>query len=92
VPVPVTVTGASDDQSSWKVPVNRVFNRQADHYKYSNTSVFPLLYYNRISSSIPATVMISELDLGLIFLCLEGFFFGKISVLCALNYTLAKEV
>jgi hypothetical protein len=36
--------------------------------------------------------MISGFELGLIYLYLEGFFFGKISVLCALNCTLANEV
>jgi hypothetical protein len=59
------------------------------------TSVFPLLYYNRIrvSSSILGTVfMLTPLELRLIYLYLEGFFFGKISVLCALTCTLAKEV
>jgi hypothetical protein len=36
--------------------------------------------------------MITAVELDVVDLCLEGFFFGKISVLCALNYTLAKEV
>jgi hypothetical protein len=36
--------------------------------------------------------MFSGFELGLIYLYLEGFFFGKISVLCALTCTLAKEV
>ena len=37
--------------------------------------------------------MITETDWGFINLCLEGFFFGKISVpLCALTFTVAKEV
>jgi hypothetical protein len=36
--------------------------------------------------------MITPADLTVIRLCLEGFFFGKISVLCALTCTLAKEV
>ena len=37
--------------------------------------------------------MITEPDWGFINLCLEGFFFGKISVLiCALTFTVAKEV
>jgi hypothetical protein len=36
--------------------------------------------------------MFTLADLFLIELCLEGFFFGKIFVLCALNCTLAKEV
>jgi hypothetical protein len=35
--------------------------------------------------------MISPADLTVITLYLEGFFFGKISVLCALTCTLAKE-
>jgi hypothetical protein len=73
--------------------MNRVFNRL---YQYSSASVFPLLHYNRISSSIPGTVfMISGVDItgSLIYLCLEGFFFGtEISVLCALTTTLAKKV
>jgi hypothetical protein len=36
--------------------------------------------------------MISQYEWSVIDLCLEGFFFGKIFVLCALNLTLAKEV
>ena len=36
--------------------------------------------------------MLSALDLMLISLCLEGFFYGNISILCALTCTLAKEV
>ena len=36
--------------------------------------------------------MISGVDLAVIDFCLEGFFFGKISVLCALTFTLAKKV
>jgi hypothetical protein len=36
--------------------------------------------------------MITQGDWNLIDLCLEGFFFGKISVLCALTCTLANEV
>jgi hypothetical protein len=36
--------------------------------------------------------MLSGVELSLIGYCLEGFFFGNISVLCALNYTLAKQV
>ena len=73
--------------------MNRVFNGRADHRHYFNTSVFPgpLLYYNRFSSSSPATVfMISAFDSAIVGICLEGLFYGKISVLCP--YTLAKEV
>ena len=36
--------------------------------------------------------MLSAFDSAIIGICLEGFFYGKISVLCALTYTLAKEV
>jgi hypothetical protein len=36
--------------------------------------------------------MFTTADLLFIGICLEGFFFGKISVLCALTCTLAKEV
>jgi hypothetical protein len=44
-------------------------------------------------SPIPGTVfMLSGIELSLVGYCLEGFLFGKISVLCALNYTLAQEV
>ena len=45
----------SDNQSLWKVPVvrtvNRVFSRLANPYYYSDKSVFPRLYNNRVSSS-----------------------------------------
>jgi hypothetical protein len=43
---------------------------------------FPLLYYNhlRVSSSSPEVVMITENEAAFITLCLEGFFYGKISV------------
>ena len=59
----------------------------ADHYKFSNTSVFLLrvLYYNLLSSSSLAPSIIFPM-------CLEYFLFGKIFVLCALTCTLAKVV
>ena len=35
---------------------------------------------------------VTTFDAAIIALCLEGFFYGKISVLCALTCTLANEV
>ena len=46
-----------------------------------------------LKSSRPGTVfMITWREAIFLALCLEGFFYGKISVLCALTCTLAKEV
>ena len=60
------------------------------NYLYSNTSVFLLLYCNRLSSSSPSTVfMISFNESFLISLCLEWFLYGKI---CALTLNLAEEI
>ena len=65
------------------------------------TSVSPLLYCNRLSSSNPSTIfMLTFTDILLIGqqfgLCFECFLYGKISVLCALTctitVTIAKEV
>ena len=65
-----------------------LFNGLAD---YQHIPVFPLLYY--LSPSSPGTVfMLSAVDSAFIGLCLEGFFYGNISVLCALTCTFAKEV
>jgi hypothetical protein len=36
--------------------------------------------------------MISKAEVLFISLCIEGFFYGKISVLCALTCTLARDV
>ena len=53
---------------------------------------FPLLYYNRlrVTSSGPGTVFMStnhgEFDVSSLCICLEGFLYGKIFVLCALTY------
>ena len=57
---------------------------------------WPLLLFPHIcfpSSSSPCTVfMLTAQELAVPLFCLEGFLFGKISVLCALTSTLAKEV
>ena len=68
--------------------MNRVFSGLADHWHYSNTS---LLYYH-LSSSPGTVFMISLHEANFIAVCLEGFFYGKISVLCAFYFALAKEV
>ena len=73
--------------------VNRVFNGLADHYYYSNTSVLPHLYYNRLSSFSPDTVfMITSADMMYLSYCVEGFLYGKISFSCTLTCTLLKKV
>ena len=36
--------------------------------------------------------MLTQAEATFIGLCLEGFFYGKISILCALTCTLAKEI
>lgn len=60
----------------------------------SESSLFPLLYYSCLSLSSPVTLfMITRRESFFSGLCLEGFFFGKISVLCALasSCILAKK-
>ena len=72
-----------------------VFSGIADHWHYSNTSLFSFFYYNHIISSSPSTVFMAtreELEMLFIAVCIEGFFYGKISVPCALTCTFAKEV
>jgi hypothetical protein len=68
-------------------------------FQHISESFFPLLYSNRLSSSSPdrhgdTVFMSNSNDAGafLIGLCLEGFFYGNTSVICALTCTLAKEV
>ena len=57
---------------------------------------FPSYHYNhpRVSSSIPDIFkfmsMFTEFNAVFIGLCLEGFFYGKISILCALTCTVAN--
>ena len=54
--------------------------------QYSNTSV-------SLSSSSPGTIfMNTQEELSVLFMCVEGFLYGKISVLCDLVCTLVKEV
>ena len=79
----------SDNQSPWKVPgmqVIWVFSGLADHYDYysrTNTSISPLLYCNRLSSSSPGTVFMIQTQGGvfgvLLLMCVEWFLYGKIS-------------
>ena len=73
--------------------VNRVFNGLADHHYYSNTSVLPHLYYNRLSSFSPDTffMITSTDDISYLSYCLEAFLYGKISFLCTLICTLLKS-
>ena len=73
--------------------VNQVFNGLADHhYYYSNTSVHPHLYYNRLSSFRPDTIfMITSGDMFYLSYCVGGFLYGKISFLCTLTCTLLKK-
>ena len=87
-------------ETSSKYLLNWVFSGLpvADHY--SNTSlaagvqVFPLLYYNHLSSSSPGTVFMDEAILYLLqsffSILLEGFLYGN-PELCALTCTLAKK-
>ena len=63
-----------------------VFNGIADHWHYSNTPLFSLS-----SSSAGTGSMITREEALFIAVCLEGFFYGKISVPCALTCTLAIE-
>ena len=77
-----------DNQSSSKYSVNRVFS---DHWHCSNatlcsrssTITTPFQSWHR--------TMITWEEAIFIAVCLEGFFYGKISVLCALTCTLAKK-
>ena len=73
-----------DDQSSSKYSaVNRVFSGPADQCHFSNS----------LSSSSPgAVIMITRYEAMFIDICLEGFFYGKIFVPCALTCILTKEV
>ena len=71
-------------QSTSKYSAIRVFIGLADLH-----ISFPLLHYNRLSfSSLGTVVMITPEDLQYIAMCLEWFLFGKLSVLCALAFTL----
>ena len=82
-------------ESSCKYSVNRVFSGLADHWHYSNlnTSLSSLSSSLLLSFSNPGTIfMFTVADSGLIMLCLEGFFYGNISVLCALSCTLANQL
>ena len=61
---------------------------------FQHISVFPLFYYNHLSSSSLGTVFMATreyLERLFIALCLEGFFYGKISVPCALTCTLVNS-
>ena len=64
-----------------------IFSGLADHWHYSNTSLF-----SPSSSSAGTVFMITQYEAMLINVCLEGFFYGKISVPYALTCILAKEV
>ena len=86
----------SDNQSLWKsfskYSVNQVFSGLlvADRWHYSK---FPTHLSSTISFSNPGSVfMFTGIDLVFIMLYLEWFFYGNISVLCALACILAKEV
>ena len=64
-----------------------------DHYANISLLSFLHLHYNRLSFSSPVTVfMITEIEGAYIGICVEGFLYGMISVLCALTCTLVKEV
>ena len=85
-------TKSNYNQSLWKVPVRRWIEYlvEADLFQYF---CFPHLYYNCLTSSSPVAVfMITWEELNVLFMCVEWFLYGKISVLCALTCTLAKEV
>ena len=59
--------------------VNRVFSRQAEHYSNTLVSLF----------SSPGTVIMDHYTESFIIVaCLEGFLYGKISLLCPLTCTL----
>ena len=94
-----TITSDNQSPCQWKVPVSTPTQSQwtewvfsglvADHC--SNTprdplfrSPSPLLRVRTwVSSSSPNVFMFSIFDADLVSLCIEGFFYGKISVLCA---------
>ena len=68
-----------------------VFSGIADRWYYSNRSLFSLSSITTTSSLLVLALTTSD---GVLFfaICLEWFFYGKVSVPCALTCTLAKEV
>ena len=70
--------------------MNRVFSGLADHWLYSNTSLFPLFYYNHLSSLEPSSWLLYTKRYSLECV-LKGSSTVRYQFLCASTCTLAKE-
>ena len=78
----------------WNIELNQAKKYLHGVITVPSSSVSPLLYYNRLTSSSPGTVsMITGRESFFLATCLfEGLLFGKISVLCALAKSWTLQV